>query len=249
MKDYYAPSNAKLCLEVDGDRKAVDLYSDEGFQLLSLLTLKVGAQRKTMYEPTWLGRPIIQFPNDVVAVQELLWRLKPDLVVETGVAHGGSLVLTASILELIGHGRVVGIDIEIRPHNREAIQAHTLAHRISLLEGSSISADIISQVHAIATGARTVVVILDSNHSTEHVHREMELYAPLVTLGSYLVTHDGAQALVGDIPRGKPEWKNDNPLLAIERFTSQHTNFEIDNHFTRFGTTSSPRGFLKKVRQ
>lgn len=199
-----------------------------------------------MYEPTWLGRPIIQFPNDVVAVQELLWRIKPDVVVETGVAHGCSLILSASILELLGHGKVVAVDIDIRAHNRAAIEAHPLAHRVELIQGSSVEALTVDAVRSAVGSAQTVVVFLDSNHSEEHVLQEMELYGALVSPGSYLVVHDGAQAWVSDIPRGKPEWREDHPLTAIHRFVGLHPEYSIDPHWTRFGVTSSPEGWLKK---
>lgn len=246
MKNYTAGAGATLTLEYAGERTTVDLYSKEGLDLLSNLWIKAGAEHRMMYEPTWLGRPVIQFPSDIVAVQELLWRVKPDVVIETGVAHGGSLVLSASILELIGAGKVIGVDVEIRPHNRAAIEAHPLTHRIELIEGSSIADDTMAKVLAAAAGARTVVVFLDSNHSEAHVLRELELYGPLVTPGSYLVAHDGAQAWVWDIPRGKPEWQTDHPLTAIHTFVQQHPEFSIDPFWTRYGITSSPDGWLKK---
>lgn len=247
MHEQDAPSGSKLTLDTGGKTKTVDLYSAEGLDLLNSLLLKVGAERKAMYEPTWLGRPIIQFANDVVAMQELIWTVKPDLVIETGVAHGGSLVLSASILQLLGRGKVIGIDIEIRKHNREALDAHFLRPRIDLIEGSSIAPEIVAQVKARAKDAKCVMVVLDSNHSAEHVHAEMDLYGPLVAKGSYLVVHDGAQAWVHDIPRGKPEWKNDHPLIAIDRYLAAHPNFEIDPFYTRLGVTSSPHGYLKKI--
>ena len=145
--------------------------------MLSNLWIKVGAERRVMYDVTWLGRPIIQFPTDMVLIQELLWKVRPDVVIETGVAHGGSLVFAASILELIGQGRVIGVDIEIRPHNREAITTHPLAHRISLVEGSSTAPETFAQVQQRINKGERVVVFLDSNHSEEHVKRELELYA------------------------------------------------------------------------
>src|SRR4051812_13784690 len=150
MKNYTAGPGATLTLDDAGERTTVDLYSREGLELLSNLWIKSAAEHRLMYEPTWLGRPIIQFPTDVVAIQELLWRIRPDLVIETGIAHGGSLVLSASILELIGHGRVVGVDVEIRPHNRAAIDAHPLRHRIDLIEGSSIAGDTMTAVRQAA---------------------------------------------------------------------------------------------------
>lgn len=247
MKNYIARADSKLTLESGGERVTVDLYSRAGLDMLSNLWIKSAAEHRLMYEPTWLGRPIIQFPTDVVAIQELLWQVKPDLVIETGVAHGGSLVLSASILELIGEGTVIGIDVEIRAHNRAAIEAHPLKHRIKLIEGSSISQYVVDEVRRVSEGARAVVVILDSNHTEAHVLKELEHYGPLVTPGSYLVVHDGAQAWVWDIPRGKPEWKDDHPLNAIHKFLAAHPEFRVDPHWTRFGITSSPEGFLKRL--
>ncbi len=246
IKNYVACSDAKVTLESAGERITVDLYSREGLDLLSNLWIKSAAQHRLMYESTWLGRPVIQFPTDIVAIQELLWKLQPDVVVETGVAHGGSLVLSASILELIGKGKVIGVDIEIRPHNRVAIEAHPLKHRIELIEGSSVAVETLAVVRKAIGNAKSVLVFLDSNHTEAHVLQELELYGTLVTPGSYLVAHDGAQAWVWDIPRGKPEWKDDHPLTAIHKFLGSHPEFTIDPHWTRLGITSSPDGWLKK---
>lgn len=246
MKNYTARAGSTLTLDNLGERTTVDLYSREGLDLLSNLWIKSAAEHRLMYEPTWLGRPVIQFPTDIVAIQELLWQVRPDLVIETGVAHGGSLVLSASVLELIGHGRVVGVDVEIRSHNRAAIDAHPLRHRIELIEGSSIADETMAAVRHAAKGAKTIVVFLDSNHSEAHVREELELYGGMVTPNSYLVAHDGAQAWVWDIPRGKPEWRTDHPLTAIHEFVKSHPEFTIDPHWTRYGITSSPDGWLKK---
>jgi cephalosporin hydroxylase len=247
MKNYDARPGSTLTLDNLGDRSTVDLYSREGLDMLSNLWIKVAAEHRVMYEPTWLGRPIIQFANDVVIIQELLWKLQPDVVIETGIAHGGSLILSASVLELIGKGKVIGVDIEIRPHNRTAIEAHPLKPRIQLIEGSSIAPETFAMVREAAVGAQTVVVILDSNHSYGHVLQEMELYGALVTEGSYMVAHDGAQAWVCEMPRGNPLWKDDNPLHAIHDFLKLHREFEIDPHWTRLGITSSPDGFLRRL--
>lgn len=214
--------------------------------MLSNLWIKVAAEHRLMYEPTWLGRPFIQFPTDIVVMQELLWKVQPDLVVETGIAHGGSLVFSASILELMGKGKVIGVDIEIRPHNRSAIEAHPLKHRIELIEGSSIDPQTFARVKEAAAGSKRAVVFLDSNHTEAHVSKELELYGSLVGPGSYLVAHDGAQGWVWDIPRAKPEWKDDHPLTAIHKFVAANPEFEIDPHWTRFGITSSPDGFLRR---
>lgn len=247
MKNYVAKAGAKLTLSSEGELTEVDLYSEEGLNLLNNLWTKVATEHKIMYEPTWLGRPIIQFPNDVLAIQELLWKIQPDVVIETGVAHGGSLVLSASILQLIGKGKVIGVDIEIRAHNRKAIEEHPLHHRIELIEGSSIEEETLSAVRKSMGDAKVVMVFLDSNHAESHVLRELELYSALVSPGSYIVAHDGAQGWVWEIPRGKPGWKADNPLGAIHKFLANHPEFQIDSGPTRFGMTCSPDGWLKKA--
>jgi len=247
VKDISASAGSKIVLECDGHKIACDLYSPEGHELVAALWLKLAAQFRRMYEPRWLGMQIIQLPEDIVAMQELLWSVQPDIVIETGIAHGGSLVLSASILELIGRGSVIGIDVDIRKHNREALDAHPLRHRIQLIEGSSIDSAVVAEVKRRAEGAKSVVVALDSNHSAAHVAAELEAYAPLVTPGSYLIAQDGAQALVSDIPRGKPEWREDHPLIAIREFLSRHPEFVGDPHFERFGVTQSPEGFLRRL--
>lgn len=230
----------------DGSETSVPLYSAEGIDLLAALRLKQMAEYRTMYEPTWLGVPIIQLPNDIVAMQELIWRLQPDAVVEVGVAHGGSLVMYASLCALMGRGRVLGIDVEIRKANRERLLAHPLARYIELFECSSVDDRAVTRAADFCQGAGTVLIVLDSNHAAEHVCRELQLYARLVTPGSYLVVMDGGQAFVSDIPRGKAEWRHDNPLTAIRRFLAETDAFEVDPHFTRFGATSCPEGFLRR---
>lgn len=226
--------------------RGVDLYSPEGMALVAGLWVKLAAQFKLMYEPSWLGVPIIQVPCDIVLMQELLWRLRPDWIVECGVAHGGSAILYASICELAGKGRVLGIDREIRQYNRVALEAHPLAHRIELIEASSVEPSTVERVTRRIEGAGRVVVVLDSNHSAEHVYREMTGYSRLVTPGSYLVVMDGAQADVADVPRGKAEWADNHPLQAVSRFLAEHPEFEDDPHYTRLHITSCPHGFLRK---
>lgn len=249
MKNHDAGADARLTLTTGNASTTVDLYSPEGLDLVSNLWVKLAAQHRLMYEVSWLGRPIIQLPTDIVLIQELIWTLRPDVIVETGVAHGGSLVLSASILELIGKGKVIGVDIEIRSHNRAAIEAHPLAKRIHLVEGSSTADATLEQVRQHCAGAGTVLVFLDSNHTHAHVAEEMRLYHPLVTPGSYLVVHDGAQAWVSDIPRGKPEWRHDHPLTAIHEFVAAHPDFRIDPRLNRLLITSSPDGFLRRLTQ
>jgi cephalosporin hydroxylase len=187
---------------------------------------------KYSYNFFWLGRPIIQYPQDMVALQELIWQVRPDLIIETGIAHGGSLILSASMLALldycdaVDHGemldpkntrrRVLGIDIDIRSHNRAAIEAHPMAHRIDMIQGSSIAPEIVAQAHAAAKGHDTVMVILDSNHTHEHVLAELEAYAALTTRGSYCVVFD---TILEDLPDSlypdRPWGKGDNPKTAV----------------------------------
>jgi cephalosporin hydroxylase len=200
------------------------------------------------YHFTWMGRPIIQYPQDIQAIQELIWKVKPDLVIETGVAHGGSLVLSASILELIGgEGEVVGIDIDIREHNRKAIEEHPMFKRITLLEGSSISDNIAKQVREIAKNKKRIMVFLDSNHAHDHVLSEMEIYSPLVTKDSYLVVFD---TVVEDLPENsfpdRPWDKGSNPKTAVWEFLKTSNRFEIDKDFeNKLLITVAPDGFLK----
>ena len=246
MKNFYAPKGSKISLNNGKNEVSFDLYTEDGFELLSNLMLKVGAEKKLMYQANWLGRPIIQFPNDILVLQELIWSIKPDLIIETGVAHGGSLVLSASILELIGKGKVLGIDIDIRAHNRTAIESHPLSDRIDLIEGSSIDKITIEKIKPYLKDNQVVMVMLDSNHTESHVTEEINIFSNFVTVGSYLIVHDGAQAFVSDIPRGKLEWRDDHPLNAIHKFIKNNNNFEIDQNMTRFGQTSSPDGRPKK---
>jgi cephalosporin hydroxylase len=240
--------NTKLTLTTGGESIAVDLYSRRGLELVAGLWLKLSAENRLMYQHSWLGIPIIQLPGDIVAMQELIWRLRPDFIVECGFAHGGSAVLYASILELTGKGTVIGVDVEVRTYNRVAIESHPLAHRIRIVEASSAEAETAARLARMVAGAGTVLVVLDSNHSRAHVERELELYHRLVTPGSYLVVMDGAQAHVWDTPRGKPEWREDNPLPAIAAFTAAHPEFVNDAHWTRAHVTSSPLGFLRRRR-
>jgi cephalosporin hydroxylase len=234
---------------VNSKGEPVDIYSKEGMRALADLWVKTSAQNKGMYEPTWLGIPIIQFPDDIVMFQELLWKVRPDVVVETGFAHGGSAILSSSILELIGRGRVISVEVEIRQYNRVAILSHPLSHRIEMIEGSSVDPKIIEMVKSRIGSAPKVLVTLDSNHSYDHVREELELYAPLVGEGSYLVAMDGAQALVADMPRGRVEWREDNPLRAIHDFLREHPEWEIDPYYNRMLITSNPDGFLRRRRQ
>lgn len=249
IKNYPTEPSSKIILKNKNEEFEVNLYSKEGIEMLSNLWIKGAAEFKLMYELTWMGRPIIQFGTDMIMLQELIWKVKPDIFIETGIAHGGSLIYTASLFELMGNdGQVIGIDVEIRSHNRVAIEAHSMYKRIKMIEGSSIADSTISDLEKLIDEKKTTMVMLDSNHSRDHVLSEMRLYSKYVTIGSYLIVQDGAQEWVCDIPRGKPEWKEDNPLAAIELFLKENDDFIIDETYTRLGITQSPNGYLKKIK-
>ena len=203
------------------------------------------------YNFSWLGRPVIQFPPDLIAIQELIWAIRPRRIVETGIAHGGSLIHSASILELLGgEGRVIGVDIEIRPHNREAIDAHPMRRRIGMIEGSSIDPATFAKVEAAVGGAGPVLVILDSMHTHDHVLRELELYAPLASVGSYCVVLD---TIIEDLPESaypdRPWGKGNNPKTAVHAFVGSDPRFEIDRELeAKLLLTVAPDGWLKRVR-
>jgi len=235
-----------LTVESPEGRRDVDLYSEEGFQLLSHLWVRSGWQQRLSYRLTWMGIPIIQLPEDLLMMQELIYKVRPAIVIETGTAHGGTAIFYASVLELLGQGRVVSIDVEIRPYNRLAIQAHPLSERVTLIEGSSVSDTVVSQVRQIIRPQETVLVALDSNHSYSHIRTELESYAPLVTPGSYLVVFDGIMEAIADAPGGKPEWKSDNPGRAVRDFLEGHPEFEVDSYYNRLFVTYCPAGFLRR---
>jgi cephalosporin hydroxylase len=238
-----------------GETQTTPLYSTAGFEELASLWLKVGWNQKYVYTFSWLGRPIIQLPDDMIRIQEVLHHLQPDVIVECGVAHGGSLIYYASLCALAGRGRVVGIDIEIRPHNRVAIEAHPLAHLITLIEGSSPAPETVAAAGAELRPAEKVLVILDSNHTKAHVRAELDAYAPFVSVDSYLVVMDGIMRLVADTPRGKQEWASDNPIAAVDEFLDEHPEFVLEQppwpfneSELRSNVTHWPRGYLRRVR-
>ena len=230
----------------EGERD-VDIYSEEGLSVLAELWTRAGWQQKLSYEVTWMGVPIIQIPEDILMVQELIWKLRPDVVVESGVAHGGALILYASLLELIGRGRVVGIDVEIRKYNRLAIQSHPMSSRITLIERSSVDDATVEEVRAMIEPDQTVLVMLDSNHSRAHVRQELEFYAPLVSPGSYVVVFDSVMTMVHDAPNGQPSWVDDNPLAAVEDFLKVHPEFVQDREYERLRATYCHGGFLRRL--
>lgn len=173
-----------------------------------------------------MGRPVIQLPEDMLRIQEVIYQVKPDVLIETGIAHGGSLIFYASLFKAMGRGRVIGVDIEIRPHNRTAIEQHSLYDYLTLIEGSSVASDIVETVKKKIQPGETVMVVLDSCHTKDHVMKELEAYAPLVTPGSYIVATDGIMHWLGNAPRTQDDWSWNNPKNAAEEFAAQHPEFE-----------------------
>jgi cephalosporin hydroxylase len=228
------------------------LGNDQSLKDLGLKFLIDTAPKKYSYNFSWMGRPIIALPQDMIAMQELIWEVKPDLIIETGVAHGGSIVYYASLLELIGgEGLVVGIDIDIRKHNRDLIEAHPMMKRILLLEGSSVSSEIVSQIKEIASNKKRIMICLDSNHTHEHVLNELNLYAPLTSVGSYCVVFD---TVVEDMPIDwnwgvRPWGVGNNPKTAVMDFLKENDSFEIDKSIdNKLLISVAPDGYLKRVK-
>lgn len=217
-----------LTQEVDGQRKQINLYSKEAFEILSQLWLKVGWNEKYAYTFSWMGRPIIQNPEDIVRTQEVIYQVKPDVIIEIGIAHGGGLIFYASLCKSIGRGRVIGVDLEIRPHNRQAIENHELFPYITLIEGNSIDLSTVQLVKSLVNQGEKVMVFLDSNHTKSHVLAELEAYHDLVAPNSYIVATDGIIKDLFDVPRGNPEWKWDNPAAAAAEFAQRHPEFVLE---------------------
>lgn len=243
----------------------LDAYTaDIDFQQLSRQWLQKSMADKYVYNFDWLGRPIIQYPQDMWAVQDLIWRVRPDLVIETGIAHGGSLVLSASMLAMLdmcdaieagatldprqSRRKVLGLDVDIRAHNRAAIEAHPMASRIQMIQGSSIAPEVVQQVREVAQGYGRVLVFLDSMHTHEHVLAELDAYAPLVSSGSYCVVFD---TFVDDMPPGffadRPWDVGNNPKTAVRQWLPAHPEFEVDTAMEqRLQVTVAPQGFLRR---
>ncbi len=221
--------------------------------------------KKYSYHFNFLGRPIIQYPQDMVAMQELIWAVKPDLIIETGIAHGGSLIMSASMLALLdmceainagavldpkkSKRKVLGLDIDIRQHNREAIEAHPMSPRIQMIQGSSIAPEVVEQVKAVAKNYQRILVCLDSNHTHDHVLAELEAYAPLTSVGSYCVVFD---TIIEDMPKAmfpdRPWGPGDNPKTAVWEYLESHPEFEIDKRIQhKLMITVAPDGYLKRT--
>lgn len=245
-----------ILIKEDGNYKVkIELYSKQGFEIISDLWTKVGWNEKYSYTFTWQGRPIIQLPEDMIRIQEVIYSLMPDVIIETGIAHGGSLIYYASLCKLLGKGRVIGVDIEIRPHNKSAIIEHDLSSYINLIEGSSTEERVIQEVGQHIGENEKVLVILDSNHSKEHVINELECYKDFVSVGSYIVATDGIMQELYDVPRGHKVWKGNNPVSAVTEFLSNNNNFMVEQPAWLFNEsnlteniTHWPMAYLKRIR-
>ncbi len=251
-------------ITIDGDlvtitdergRRTVPIGDPEAFESLSKVWLRSGWDIKHVYTFTWLGRPIIQLPEDMFRLQELIWKVKPDVIIETGVAHGGSLVFHAGLCRLAGRGRVIGIDIEIRPKNREAIESHSLADLITLVEGSSVERSTVDAVRKHVKPNDTVMVLLDSCHERDHVRAELEAYAPLASVGSFVIAMDGIMQEVVGAPRTRPDWAWNNPQTAVRDFLAEHPEFEsiepthgFDESLGSRPVTYWPNGTVRRIR-
>jgi cephalosporin hydroxylase len=237
-----------------GGERQYQMASNEGFMAASKAWLRCGWDAKYVYGFSWLGRPIIQLPEDLIRIQEIIYRVKPDVIIETGIAHGGSLIFYASLCKAMGKGKIVGIDVDIRSHNRQAIDQHELSPFITLIEGSSIDPAVIEQVERLIGPASNALVVLDSNHSKDHVLAELNMYAPFVALDSYMVVADGIMAELRGAPRSKSDWRWNNPLGAIESFLRERPNFMAEEPAFPFNegavtgrVTYWPQAYLRRT--
>lgn len=233
-------------------QERIESYAeDKELQKLSKDWLQQSMQKKYVYNFSWMGRPIIQYPQDILALQEIIWQVKPDLIIETGIAHGGSIIFSASMLEMLGgEGEVLAIDIDIREHNRVEIEKHPMFKRITMLEGSSVDESIANQVYEFAKSKKNILVCLDSSHTHEHVLQELNLYSKLVTVDSYLVVFD---TFVEDMPKGffenRPWDVGNSPKTAVKEFLEKNNEFQIDDQIeNKLLITVAPSGFLKRIK-
>ncbi|MGJ8682423.1 cephalosporin hydroxylase family protein [Paraglaciecola sp.] len=232
-----------------------DIGTKEAFKAISAAMLRSGWDNKYVYSFSWLGRPIIQLPDDMIRIQELIYSVKPDVVLETGVAHGGSLIFYASILKAMGKGRVIGIDIDIRAHNRKAIEEHALYDAITLFEGSSTSPQIIDQISKDLNPEERVIVFLDANHTKQHVLDELHLYSSFIPVGSYVVAMDGIMQDMVGAPRSDEDWDWNNPTQAAKEFVAKNDNFIIEEpeipfnegNITDRDLSYWPHAFIKRI--
>jgi cephalosporin hydroxylase len=247
--------NAQVIVECEEGMATYDLASKEAFSVISKAWLRCGWDNKYVYSFTWMGRPIIQLPEDILRIQEVIYRVRPDVLIETGIAHGGSLIFYASLFKAMSSGRVIGVDIEIRPHNRIAIEHHEMYDRITMIEGSSIDERIIDKVRTQFKIGERGLVILDANHSRSHVLSELRAYAEFVAIDSYIVACDGIMQEVAGAPRTSLKWVLDNPQSAVKDFLAERNDFVLEEPAFPFNegkiterVTYWPNAFLRRVR-
>lgn len=249
------PEKSRVTVYIGEDRQEYDIGAPEAFAVISAAWLRSGWDNKYVYSFTWLGRPIIQLPEDIFRIQEVIYSIKPDVIIETGIAHGGSLVFYAGLCKIMEHGRVIGVDIEIRPHNRRAIESHPLFPFITMIEGSSIAPSVVDRVKSLVKPGESVLVMLDSCHNKAHVLAELEAYAPLVSVDSYIVAADGIMEQLIGAPRTQADWTWNNPKSAVFEFVAANPEYIIQEPEFLFNeglntqrVTYWPCGFIRRVR-
>jgi cephalosporin hydroxylase len=247
--------SSQVVVRTDNGTATYSLDSPEAFAIISNLWLRSGWDNKYVYSFTWLGRPIIQLPEDLIRIQEVVYSVKPDVIIETGVAHGGSLIFYATLCKAMDKGRVIGIDVEIRAPQRKAIQSHQLFPFITLVDGDSVDPATVERVKASVQPAEIVLVLLDSSHTKEHVLAELNAYAPLVSRGSYIVAMDGIMEYLVGAPRTQSDWASNNPKQAAQDWVEAHPDFRIEEPPLLFNegnncqrVTYWPRAFIKRLR-
>lgn len=256
MKLLYDEANARVTRITASGEESFPLDTPEAFELISRAWLRASWDVKYPYAFSWLGRPVIQLPEDLIRIQEVIWTLKPDLIIETGVAHGGSLIFYASLLKAMDltESFVVGVELELRQNNERAILEHPLSRSISIVKGSSIAPSTVAEVARFVRPQATVLVILDSNHSRQHVRAELDAYAQFVSIGSFIVATDGIMQDVVGGPRTKPEWAFDNPQQAALEFVAERRDFKIEEPSWPFNegrvrnrVTYWPQAFIRRI--
>jgi len=246
--------NSTVTVDEGEGKKTFPMDSPEAFAITSDAWLRVGWDTKHIYGFTWFGRPVIQLPDDMIRIQELIYTIKPDVIIECGVAHGGGLIYYSSILKAIGKGRLIGVEVELRPHNRKALEEHQFFDMMTIVDGSTIEPVIVDKVRELIAPDETVLVFLDSNHSKDHVLAELHAYAPMVSVGSYIVAMDGIMNRLEGAPRSKPDWSTNNPKNAAEEFVKESDNFVLNSPDRLFneGTVEDhvtywPNAFIKRI--
>ena len=245
---------AHVITEQDGTTQVYPMDSEDAFNIISKAWLRCGWDNKYVYSFTWLGRPIIQLPDDLIRIQEIIYKIKPDIIIETGVAHGGGLIFYASLCKAMNKGRIVGVDIEIRKHNRKAIEVHELFPYITLIEGDSTDPEVVSHVKGHVKQNETAIILLDANHNKSHVMNELKAYSDLLNVGSYIVVMDGIMKYLVGAPRSEPDWDWNNPMDAAIEFTDKNPNFVIEEPEFDFNegnvkkrVTYWPNAFIKRI--